>query len=325
MQTFISLQQSNQLQKSSECAHNAVHSPTSINRSDSVSPLKSTHNISNTVLASLVASAVSTPAPTQHLTATLKSIQVALTTSKVDSRHTPTDAMIVTPPPMYVNNYCEPTEKKTSVLGKRGSSESYVLSPNSKRFESNEVLKYKVIPLKLASPPDETYISNNNIHMNSLKTPSPPKQEHTPPHRNNSVETIKLIPIIPITACTNLHAQSILVATPSPATQKQHDTPVMTDVMKTQLASVFPANSSIISQATILNIASNGNTINKSAEHNSYINTLHLSMLTGNLDSSLVILSSLLQNGVKPAIIAQELVTFSSLYIGKLIYNTVYI
>ena len=86
----------------------------------------------------------------------------------------------------------------------------------------------------------------------------------------------------------------------------------------------IPLENAVIEQKSVFNGSSKESTaalnIGGNAVQIDQMNltwNLHIVMLTGNEDLSLLVLSSLLQNGVKPLTIAQELVSFASLYIGE--------
>ena len=130
----------------------------------------------------------------------------------------------------------------------------------------------------------------------------------------------KMVPLkyIPITA-TNGTTPVLTAPFPTPifVTHQLPSSPVATKSAEKQTIEAKPViingNPKLL-EGQLINLGAN----QVQNEQGNLIWTLYFAMLTGNSDSALLVLSSLLQSGVKPLTIAQELVAFASLYIGKL-------
>ena len=251
--------------------------PTNSPKSD-ISPPNSNNKVGNIVLASLVTSVVNMPKSPTSLSTTLSDIKTALNIK-----------------PKQTTNGVKQQQSKN--LGKRsGKLECPTTVPDAKRFLSTSLQKSQI----------------NNI--NQKVNMQPIKQEI-------NGDLLKLCPVKYIPITTNGATQPIPVTTSIPTplfvTQPLSSPPLSAksaDRTNSEQKTVTPNGSTkLLESQQMINIG----TTALQNDQGYLIWNLYFYMLTGNADSALVVLSSLLQNGVKSITIAQELVSFSALYIGN--------
>ena len=189
-------------------------------------------------------------------------------------------------------------QQQNKNLGKRpGKLECSTAVPDAKRFLSTSLQKSQINGI------------NQKVNLQPIK-------------QEINGDLLKLCPVKYIPITTNGTTQQLPVTTSIP-----------TPLFVTQPLASPPLSAKSVDKPNLEQkiVASNGSAklepqqinIGVTALQNDQgylIWNLYFYMLTGNADSALVILSSLLQNGVKSTTIAQELVSFSALYIGN--YNT---
>ena len=189
-------------------------------------------------------------------------------------------------------------------------------SPNNATKQQNKNLGKRNNKVEPALPDAKRFFSTafqtpQQPNANHQKVPQPPvKQE-----MQINGDLLKMCPVKYIPIATNGYTNSL--PTPIFLTQPLSSPPVTTmpheNAAVEQNATAYKGNAKTTEPTDTLNIG--GNTVQ--IDQMSLTWNLHIVMLTGNEDLALLVLSSLLQNGVKPLTIAQELVSFASLYIGK--------
>ena len=255
---------------------------TSINPANSpkseLSPPNSNNKVGNIVLASLVTSVVKMPKSPTSLSTTLSDIKAALNIK-----------------PKQTSNGVKQQQNKN--LGKRpGKLECSTAVPDSKRFLSTSLQKSQI----------------NNVDQKV-------NLQHIKQEINGDL--LKLCPVKYIPITTNGTTQPLPVATsiPTPLFVTQ---PLSPPPLSDKSADKTNSEQKTVKSNGSANPQESQQMINIGAtalqnDQGYLIWNLYFYMLTGNPDSALVVLSSLLQNGVKSTTIAQELVSFSALYIGN--------
>ena len=187
------------------------------------------------------------------------------------------------------HNVTKPLNKN---LGKRNNKvECSTAIPDAKRF----------FPTTFQSP--------QQLNTNHPKMSMPPIKQEI------NGDLLKMCPAKYITIAGNGAMQGFTNSIPTPIFLASPPVTAMPldNAAFDQKTAVYNDNAKVVDSTDTLSIG--GNTVQFDQISLTY--NLHISMLIGNEDLALLVLSSLLQNGVKPLIIAQELLSFASLYIGK--------
>ncbi|KAI6653675.1 ATPase AAA [Oopsacas minuta] len=245
-----------------------------------ISPPNSNNQVGNIVLASLLTSVANMPKSPTSLSTTLTDIKNAL---NIKQKH---------------NSSSNGLKQQNKNLGKRSSKvECSTTVPDAKRF--------------LSSSFQPVQLNNVNQKLNI----QPLKQE-----MQINGDLLKLCPVkyIPITtnggtqtlSATSIHTPIFLTQPPissPPLSAKSADKQILEPK-----SVILNGNSKTLDPQQLISIG--GTTVQN--DQGNLVWTLYFAMLTGNVDSALIVLSSLLQTGVKTLTIAQELLAFASLYIG---------